>query len=64
LDFTNNKKGAKKDLAQWVSDAPPSSSINSTMNPRVKTTKGRIGVRSLTRSTLGVKGQARALGWD
>jgi len=65
LDLTNNKKGAKEDLAQWVFDAPLSSSINSIVHPRVKTTEGEgVGVRSLTRSTLGVEGRARAPGWD
>jgi hypothetical protein len=33
------------------------------MNPKVKTTEGEgVGARSLARSTLGIKGHARALG--
>jgi len=48
-----------------LADAPPSSSMDSTTNPKMKTMKGKgIGARSLTRSTLGVEGHARAPGWD
>ncbi len=32
------------------------------MSSKVKTTKGRVGVHSLTRNTLGVERRARALG--
>jgi hypothetical protein len=46
-------------------DAPPSSLMDSIASPKVKITKGeRVGARSLVRSILGVKGRARALGWD
>jgi len=39
------------------SDAPPSSLMDSTMNPKVKTLEGEgVGVHSLARSTLGVEG--------
>jgi hypothetical protein len=45
--------------------APPSSLIDSTVSPKVKTTEGeKVGVRSLVCSTLGVKGCVRAPGWD
>jgi len=50
---------------QWrCYDAPPSSLMDSTASPKVKTTKGGVGARSLTRSTLGVEGRARAPRWD
>ncbi len=43
---------------------PPSSLIDSTASPKVKTTEGQgVGVRFLVRSISGVKGRARALGW-
>jgi hypothetical protein len=46
-------------------DAPPSSLMDSTASPKVKTIEGEgIGVRSLARSILGVEGHARAPGWD
>jgi hypothetical protein len=45
-------------------DAPPSSLMDSTVNPKVKTMEGeRVGARSLARNTLGVEGRARATGW-
>jgi hypothetical protein len=38
-------------------DAPPNSLMDSTANPKVKTTKEKgVGARSLTYSTLGVEG--------
>jgi hypothetical protein len=44
-------------------DAPPSSLMDSTVSPKVKTTEGEgVGVRSLAHNTLGVKGRAEALG--
>jgi hypothetical protein len=46
-----------------IYDAPPSSLMDSTMSPKVKTAEGEgIGVHSLVRGTLGVKGHARAPG--
>jgi hypothetical protein len=46
-----------------VSDAPPSSLMDSTPSPKVKTMEGEgVGVRSLASSTLGVEGRARAMG--
>jgi hypothetical protein len=46
-------------------DAPPSSLMDSTMNPKVKIVEGEgVGVRSLARNTLGVKGCAGAPRWD
>jgi hypothetical protein len=46
-------------------DTPPSSLMDSTASPKVKTTKGKgVGARSLARSTLGAKGRAATLGWD
>jgi hypothetical protein len=39
--------------------------MDSTMNLKVKTMEGeRIGTRSLACNTLGVKGYAKASGWD
>jgi hypothetical protein len=47
-----------------ANDTPPKSLMDSTTNPKVKITKGEgVGARSLARSTLGVEGHARALGW-
>jgi hypothetical protein len=46
-------------------DAPPSSSMDSTASPEVKTTEGkRVGVCSLAHSTSRVEGRAGVLGWD
>jgi hypothetical protein len=46
-------------------DAPPSSLMDSTMSPKVKTTKGEgVGVRSLAHNILGVEGRAGAPKWD
>jgi len=46
-------------------DAPPNSLMDSIASPKVKTTKIEgIGVRSLARNTLGVKGCTRTPGWD
>jgi len=46
-------------------DTPPSSLMDSTANPKVKTTKGEgVGARSLAHSTSGVEGRARAPRWD
>jgi hypothetical protein len=48
-----------------ASDAPLNSLMDSTANPKVKTTKGeRIGTHSPTRNTLGVEVCVRAPGWD
>jgi hypothetical protein len=45
-------------------DAPPNSLINSTMSPKVKTTKEKgVGVCFLTHSISGVDGRVKALGW-
>jgi hypothetical protein len=45
-------------------DAPPSFFMDSIINPKVTTTKGKgIGVRSLVHSTSGVKGRVGAPGW-
>ncbi len=42
----------------------PSSLINSTMNPNVKTMKGYgVGVHSLTHNSLGVEGLVGTSGW-
>ncbi len=46
-------------------DAPPSSLMDSTTSPKVKTTEGEgVGAHSLACIILGVEGRARALGWD
>ncbi len=42
-------------------DAPPSSLMESTASPKVKTTEGEgVGARSLACNTLGVEGRVRA----
>ncbi len=47
----------------WV-DPPPSSLMDSIMNPKMKTMEGKkVGARSLAHNTSGVKRRARALGW-
>jgi len=44
---------------------PPSSFMDSITSPKVKTLEGKgIGVPSLARITLGVKGRVVAQGWD
>jgi hypothetical protein len=46
-------------------DAPLRSLMDSTMSPKMKTTKGeRIGVRSLARNTLRVEGHVGARDGD
>ncbi len=46
-------------------DAPPSSLMNSTTIPKVKTTEGeRVGAHSVARNTSGVEGRVGVLGWD
>jgi len=53
------------ELDVGVGDAPPSSLMDSTSNPKVKTMEGEgVGVRSLVHSTLWEEGCARALRWD
>jgi hypothetical protein len=45
-------------------DAPPNPLMDSTANPKVKTTKGKgVAARFLARNTLRVEGHAGALGW-
>jgi hypothetical protein len=47
-----------------ILDGPPSSLMDSTMNPKVKTSKGKgIGVCSLACNTSGVEGCVGASGW-
>jgi hypothetical protein len=47
----------------WEYDTPPSSLMNSIVNPKVKITKGEgVGVCSLARSTSKVEGRVGALG--
>jgi hypothetical protein len=46
-------------------DTPPNSSMDSTTSPKVKIAEKKgVVVRSLARSTSGVKGRAGALRWD
>jgi hypothetical protein len=53
-----------KVIKKSIHDAPLHSLKNSNVNPKVKTTKEEgIGVRSLTPSTLRVKGHVGASGW-
>jgi hypothetical protein len=48
-----------------VGDTPPSSLMDLTVSPKVKTIKGeRVKARSLAHSTLGVDGHAKAPRWD
>jgi hypothetical protein len=47
----------------WVGDAPRHLLKDSNASSKVKTMKERVGVRSLVRSTSGVKGHARAPEW-
>jgi hypothetical protein len=59
-----NDKATNISRQLWHDDALPSSLMDSTVSPKVKTTKGEgIGVRSLAHNTLRVKGRVRALGW-
>ncbi len=49
-------------LSMHVYDPPSSSLMDSTLNPKMKTTKGEgVGVRSLAQNTSGVEGRAGAL---
>ncbi len=51
-------------MANPLIDAPPSSLMDSTMSPKVKTMEGKgIGVRSLACNTLGIEGRAGAPRW-
>jgi hypothetical protein len=46
-------------------NAPPSSLMDSTTNPKVKTTEGEgVGVCFLIHNTLGVEGCVGILRWD
>jgi len=46
-------------------DASPNSSRDPNVGPKTKQQKKKkVGAHSLTRSTSGVKGCVRALGWD
>jgi hypothetical protein len=48
-----------------MSDAPPTSLMDSIASPKVKTMEGEgIGAHSLARNTSGVKGHVGASGWD
>ncbi len=54
----------KNNYKSFNIDTPPNSLIDLTVSPKVKTAKGQgVGVLSLVRNTLGVKGHARDLGW-
>jgi hypothetical protein len=46
------------------SDTPPSSLMDSTVSPKVKTTEGRVGAHSVALSTLKVEGHVGAPRWD
>jgi len=57
-------KKSKEVIANMVlANAPPSSLMDSTMSPTMKTTERGIRVRSLACNTLGVEGGARAPEW-
>jgi hypothetical protein len=48
-----------------TTNTPPSSSMDSTMNPMVKTLEGEgVGARSLAHNISGVEGRAGTPGWD
>jgi len=52
-------------IVSMLVDALPSSLMDSTMSPKVKTIERKgVGVCSLARNTSGVEGHAGALGWD
>jgi hypothetical protein len=54
-----------KTLGHIASDALPSSLMDSTTSPKVKTMEGKgVGTRSLVCNTLGVEGCAGVPGWD
>jgi len=54
----------KKKKVTTVIDAPPSSLMDSPVNPKVKRTEGNeIAARSLVHSTLGVKWHVGTLRW-
>jgi hypothetical protein len=54
-----------KEKTTTISDAPPSSLMDPTTNPKVQTTKGEgVGAHSLARSTSRLKGRVGASGWD
>jgi hypothetical protein len=51
------------DVCHFIINTPLSSLIDSTVNPKVKTTEGKkVGIRSLARNTSRVEGRVRALG--
>jgi hypothetical protein len=53
------------DRGRSLFDTPPSFLMDSTTNPKVKTTEGEgVGVCSLARSTSRVEGRVGASGWD
>jgi len=46
-------------------DAPPSSLMDSTASPKVKTTEGKgVGACFLAHNTSGVEGRVGVPGWD
>jgi hypothetical protein len=50
-------------FSETMIDAPPNSLIDSIASPKMKTTKGGVGVRSLTRSISEVQGHVGTPGW-
>jgi hypothetical protein len=58
-------KGEAPTIQHITLDAPPSSLMDSIVNPKVKTSEEEgVGAHSLTRSTSGVEGCAGASRWD
>jgi hypothetical protein len=52
-------------LFKFEVDAPPSSLMDSTASPKVKTAKGKgVEALSLVRNTLEVERRVGTLGWD
>jgi hypothetical protein len=62
-EFKENVAWIYEDSKGISLDAPPSSLMDSTASPKVKTTKGEVGVCFVACNTSRVEGRARAPGW-
>jgi len=63
INYTSNGT-CEEEVHVKFDDAPPSSLMDLTANPKVKITEGGVGARSVLCSTSGVERHARAPGWD
>jgi len=63
-EFKENVAWIYEDSKGISLDAPPSSLMDSTASPKVKTMKGEVGVCFVAHNTSRVEGRARAPGWD